>query len=333
MTGKLSIFIVHSQSSNTAKEFLDYLRKNFLGFDFLSLGSELTLGEPVPIELERVASIGDAAIILATPDDFGKGATESEYNSRARQNIWLETGWFWAKIGRSRSLIINQKDIEMPSDTHGIFTSQYKLSPLEVMNEVEVFLNELRNNKTNEAPEVIFGSIATDSRINQFQNVVNKSTSSLHISGIGMTAMRHTFRQILAIKIDENPDFHCEFLLLDGEFSRNSRKYTSNIYRESLSSDVDTFSSEVLSLINSRPIMKKHVSMRAYSGIMPFVMTASDPDELGGYMMVEVISPLGDLYHPLERPRFLIKRRVNFGLFHKFWQSFQDMWNASRVII
>ena len=61
------------------------------------------------------------AIILLTPDDEGhlKGKPE-EIQDRARQNVILELGYFWAKLGRERVRALYIEGVERPSDYEAV---------------------------------------------------------------------------------------------------------------------------------------------------------------------------------------------------------------------
>ena len=58
---------------------------------------------------------------MLTPDDVGtsKGKTD-ELKHRARQNVILELGYFWGKLGRDRMCVLYKEGVELPSDIHGI---------------------------------------------------------------------------------------------------------------------------------------------------------------------------------------------------------------------
>ena len=70
---------------------------------------------------------------MATPDDVGypKGK-ESEKKYRARQNVVMEMGMLFAKLGRKKVAILlkNVENMEKPSDIQGImympFTNDVK---------------------------------------------------------------------------------------------------------------------------------------------------------------------------------------------------------------
>ena len=70
-------------------------------------GESKTLSE----KFEDLASKAHGSIILATPDDIGGKIASStgeviEKNYRARQNVWLEIGWFWGRLGRDHLMIL-----------------------------------------------------------------------------------------------------------------------------------------------------------------------------------------------------------------------------------
>ena len=73
------------------------------------------------------------AICLFTADDVGKGKKEEKENTRARQNVVFETGYFIGKLGRQNIVIVSNNGIELPSDLQGVVytdTLNWKFSVL-----------------------------------------------------------------------------------------------------------------------------------------------------------------------------------------------------------
>jgi predicted nucleotide-binding protein len=60
------------------------------------------------------------AIILLTPNDVGapKGSP-ADLKPRARQNVFLELGYFFARLGRDKVCALNWQGVELPSDIQG----------------------------------------------------------------------------------------------------------------------------------------------------------------------------------------------------------------------
>ena len=75
----------------------------------------------------------DAAIALVTPDDLGGLREDSDagLRDRARQNVWVEVGWFWGKLGRARTLLLGKRGVELPSDLSGLVMEEFNDLPAE----------------------------------------------------------------------------------------------------------------------------------------------------------------------------------------------------------
>ena len=58
---------------------------------------------------------------MLTPDDIGAPKDkQGGLKDRARQNVILELGYFLHKLGRKRVRVLHKKEVELPSDIHGI---------------------------------------------------------------------------------------------------------------------------------------------------------------------------------------------------------------------
>ena len=58
---------------------------------------------------------------MLTPDDVGSSEDETDSSQpRARQNVVLEFGYFWGKLGRKRLCVLYKEGVELPSDMKGI---------------------------------------------------------------------------------------------------------------------------------------------------------------------------------------------------------------------
>ena len=113
------VFIVHGHD-NEAKETVARLVEN-LGIEATILHERTNRGKTIPEKFEEHAGKVGFAIILLTPDDVGKSKDETgEPKPRARQNVILELGYFWGKLGRDRMCVLYKEGIELPSDVHGI---------------------------------------------------------------------------------------------------------------------------------------------------------------------------------------------------------------------
>jgi predicted nucleotide-binding protein len=78
-------------------------------------------GQTIIEKLETNSNV-KFAIVLLTPDDVGRAINESEKDlkPRARQNVILELGYFFGKLGRSNVRALYDEKVELPSDMIGI---------------------------------------------------------------------------------------------------------------------------------------------------------------------------------------------------------------------
>lgn len=110
----------------------------------------------VPQVFEELASRVSAAIAIVTADDIGGfariagdetvPATALELEVRARENVWVEVGWFWGRLGRERVFLWLKDKVEVPSDLQGV--ARTEAGSIEVAKtSISAFLQGLRNSK------------------------------------------------------------------------------------------------------------------------------------------------------------------------------------------
>lgn len=112
------VFIVHGHDEGARESVARYLEK--LGLTPIILHEQASGGRTVIEKLEHNSDV-DFAVVLLTPDDVGAVATATDkLNSRARQNVILELGYFAGKLGRSRVCALHKGSVELPSDFLGV---------------------------------------------------------------------------------------------------------------------------------------------------------------------------------------------------------------------
>jgi predicted nucleotide-binding protein len=130
-TENKKVFIVHGQNEAKKLELKDFLAQ--LALDPVILHQQNDLGKTIIEKFEYYASQCAFAIVLLTPDDRTAPADSStEGKWRARQNVIMELGWFMAKLGRERVLILHQGQLEIPSDILGVVYAPFSMSVAEV---------------------------------------------------------------------------------------------------------------------------------------------------------------------------------------------------------
>ena len=113
------VFIVHGHDDE-AKETVARFVENF-GIEATILHEQANRGQTIPEKFEEHASEAGFTIILLTPDDVGASKDESDkLKPRARQNVVLELGYFWGRLGRGRVCVLHKGGVELPSDMQGL---------------------------------------------------------------------------------------------------------------------------------------------------------------------------------------------------------------------
>ena len=113
------VFIVHGHDDEAKVTVARFVEN--LGIEATILHERANRGQTIPEKFEEHAGEAGFAIILLTPDDVG--ASQDKVNNlkpRARQNVVLELGYFWGRLGRERMCVLYKEGVELPSDIHGI---------------------------------------------------------------------------------------------------------------------------------------------------------------------------------------------------------------------
>lgn len=107
----------------------------------------------VPNVFEDLASQVSATIAIVTADDVGGFARisnrdfyakELRLEPRARENVWVEVGWFWGRLGRHRVFLWLKDDLKLPTDLQGAaWTRANKLE--DAWESIRSFMVYLRN--------------------------------------------------------------------------------------------------------------------------------------------------------------------------------------------
>jgi hypothetical protein len=141
--GAPNLMIIHGRSPDR-----DSLKKYLLKHvgRVIVLADEFAPTEPIPLKFERFASSVDGAIALLTPDDTGGLATNSAIVApRARENVWVEVGWFWGRRGRMKLLLLRKGAVTIPSDLGNVENYEYTSTPEERDTEIQKFIERLRS--------------------------------------------------------------------------------------------------------------------------------------------------------------------------------------------
>ena len=112
------IFIVHGHDQEAKETVARFIEK--LELHPIILHEQPNEGRTIIEKFEDHSEVG-YAIVLLTPDDIGAQKTDApQYKDRARQNVILELGFFFGKLGRERVCALHKGDVELPTDFSGV---------------------------------------------------------------------------------------------------------------------------------------------------------------------------------------------------------------------
>ena len=111
------VFVVHGHDGELKQAVARIIEKQ--GIEAIILSEQANKGRTIIEKFEDYSDVG-GAICLFTADDYGRAKADKTDNTRARQNVVLETGYFMGKLGRSHVVLLADKGIEMPSDLSGV---------------------------------------------------------------------------------------------------------------------------------------------------------------------------------------------------------------------
>lgn len=120
------IFIVHGHDHAAVNDVKVFVHR-ITGIMPEILADQPGAGDTIIEKFEKHAGNSDYAIVLLTSDDEGRvRGSESVLKPRARQNVVLELGYFFGKLGRHRVAVLNG-GVEQPSDVHGLNYISYPI--------------------------------------------------------------------------------------------------------------------------------------------------------------------------------------------------------------
>jgi len=114
-----NVFIVHGHDEAAKSNVARFLEK--LGLRAIILHEQVNKGRTIIEKFEDHATDVGFAVVLLTPDDVGASADDIDrLQTRARQNVILELGYFCGLIGRDRVFVLHHESVEIPSDYLGV---------------------------------------------------------------------------------------------------------------------------------------------------------------------------------------------------------------------
>lgn len=107
------VFITHGRSGDW-REVQAYIEKD-IKLDTLELAQEPSLGRTIIEKLEANAERCDSAVMVMTGDDI-----DADGQTRARENVMHEIGYFQSEYGRSRVVLLHEEGVSIPTNLSGV---------------------------------------------------------------------------------------------------------------------------------------------------------------------------------------------------------------------
>jgi predicted nucleotide-binding protein len=111
------VFIIHGHDLTNTLRLKELLRDRF-SLEPVMLSDQPSQGRTIIEKFENEAAACSFAFALLTPDDQVQTATGE--HTQARPNVVFELGWFYAKLGRERVIILSRKGTSIHSDLAGM---------------------------------------------------------------------------------------------------------------------------------------------------------------------------------------------------------------------
>jgi len=112
------VFIVHGHNESFKQNVARTIKA--IGLTPIILAEQPDKGRTVIEKFENEGNDVGFAVVLLTADDKGRKNKARTMQSRARQNVVFEMGYFMALLGRGRVMLLLQEGVEEPSDLKGI---------------------------------------------------------------------------------------------------------------------------------------------------------------------------------------------------------------------
>jgi predicted nucleotide-binding protein len=135
-----NVFIVHGHDELNARRLSDLLREN--GLIPIVMRSQPGMSRVLTDKFEAEASRCSFAFAIFTPDDLITSGT-NQYH-QARPNVIYETGWFIARLGKERVILLLRTGAEMHTDLQGVARVQFGEDLLHSSHEIQRELRAAR---------------------------------------------------------------------------------------------------------------------------------------------------------------------------------------------
>ena len=120
------VFVVHGHDEGMKSSVARFLEK--LDLHPIILHEQPNGGKTIIEKFEANADVAFAVVLISPDDEGNEKGKRDKLQSRARQNVILELGYFIGRLGRAHVCALQSGDIETPTDVLGVLYVPYDLN-------------------------------------------------------------------------------------------------------------------------------------------------------------------------------------------------------------
>ena len=120
------VFVVHGHDEGMKSSVARFLEK--LDLQPIILHEQPNGGKTIIEKFEANADVAFAVVLISPDDEGNEKGKKDKLQSRARQNVILELGYFIGRLGRAHVCALQSGDIETPTDVLGVLYVPYDLN-------------------------------------------------------------------------------------------------------------------------------------------------------------------------------------------------------------
>lgn len=120
------VFVVHGHDEGMKSSVARFLEK--LDLQPIILHEQPNGGKTIIEKFEANADVAFAVVLISPDDEGNEKGKKDKLQSRARQNVILELGYFIGRLGRAHVCALQYGEIETPTDVLGVLYVPYDLN-------------------------------------------------------------------------------------------------------------------------------------------------------------------------------------------------------------
>ena len=337
MKGVLEIFITYGHNEIIKDELVKVL-KSIKGIEIktTTLKEKLSSGDRISESLERYLIRCDLAIILATEDDYASVKDSNKLEARARQNVWMEFGFFWAKLGLSRTLLLVHEKVTVPSNINSNYYIKFGTDLSDVRSEIKKHIKTLSRRKPANLTEILYLNNNPNQLDLNWRELTEIAYYNLVITGISFRNMRKDLNALID-KLRREKTFKLTLIILDPFFMIENEKLFRSLHGNTSIQDNLSFFIDLNNAIRTvrkatyDEIIKYKLQVKTFSGYFTGSTVYCEDINKSKHM---IFAPF--LYKARDRGddhvRFRLKKRSDDGAFDSIRRSLQLQIKKSKKI-